>query len=156
MIIITVLQAITFIVYVTFLLIYFKGPLPSISESWYRLPGFSRNLFTFFCWILGFLMFFQTNGDSGLFFLSGAGLVFVGGVTQFKKDLAKSNLIHPIGAIFAIIGGLAGLIVERHTYLPLIVFSVLTLSIIVTPIKNKTWWIENSAFLTILSGLLFF
>jgi hypothetical protein len=156
MITITIIQGIIFITYVTFLLLHFKGPLNSISESWYELKGNYKHLFTLFCWSLGFLMVFQTNGDTGLFVLSGGGLLFVGAATMFKTDEAKSNIIHPLGALAAISGALVGLIVERHAYVPFISFIVLAISIYLLVKNNKIWWIEISAFLSIILGLLFF
>lgn len=152
---ITILQGITFISYVTFILLKF-GVLPSISESWYRLKGLQKSLFTWFCWILGGLMLFQTNGETGLFFCSGGGLLFVGAAAMFKTDEAKSNYIHPLGAIFGILGALAGIYVERHSFIPFGVFVFISVLIAIFIDKNKTWWIEMTAFTTILLGLLFF
>ena len=153
MITITILQGITFILYVTFIVLKF-GVLPSISESWYRLDGLEKSLFTWFCWVLGGLMLFQTNGNTPFFFLSGGGLMFVGAATMFKTDEAKSNIVHPLGAFFGIMGGLFGLAFERNTIIPLILFLMSTIVIYLTVKINKTWWIEIAAFITILLGLL--
>lgn len=152
---ITILQGLTFILYITFIVRKF-GILPSISESWYRLEGLQKSLFTWFCWALGGLMLFQTNGDTGLFFLSGGGLMFVGAATMFKTDEAKSNIIHPLGAAAGIAGSLAGIISERHSFIPLILFVILSGTIALLVKSNRTWWIEISAFVSILLGLLFF
>ena len=149
---ITILQGLTFVLYVTFIVNRF-GILPSISESWYRLEGLQKSLFTFFCWSIGGLMLFQTNGDTGYFFLSGAGLSFVGAATMFKTDEAKSNYVHPIGAVSGIIGAHLGIIFERHIYIPSIIFVIFYLSIILFVKRNKMWWIEIFAFITILIGL---
>jgi hypothetical protein len=153
MITITLVQGLTFILYVTFITIRL-GVIPSISDSWYLLPGLEKSLFTWFCWVIGGLMLFQTNGTTPFFFLSGGGLMFVGAATMFKTDEAKSNIIHPLGAFLAIMGGLIGLAVERHTLIPLILF-IISLVVIYLIVKvNKTWWIEILAFITILLGLL--
>jgi len=144
---ITILQGLTFILYITFI-VYKFGILPSISESWYRLTGLYKSLFTWFCWVIGGLMLFQTNGETGMFFLSGSGLMFVGAATMFKTDEAKSNIIHPIGAFLCVIGAHLGIIFERNTYYPSIIFVVIFVK------RNKTWWVEISSFITILMGLI--
>jgi hypothetical protein len=155
MLTITILQGLTFILYVTFI-VYKFGVLPSISDSWYQLDGLQKSLFTWFCWSLGGLMAYQTNGDTGLFVLSGGGLLFVGAATMFKTDEAKSNLVHPLGAFLCISGALVGLLIERHTFIPLILF-VFSSGVISLLVKtNKIWWVEISAFVAILLGLLFF
>ena len=152
---ITILQGLTFILYVTFIVRKF-GVLPSISESWYRLKGLQKSLFTWFCWTIGGLMLFQTNGETGLFFMSGIGLMFVGAATMFKTDEAKSNLIHPAGAVLCVLGAFAGLYIERHAYIPFGIFILLATIILLTIKENRTWWLEISAFITILLGLLIF
>ena len=155
MITITILQGLTLGLYIA-LIVHKFGVLPSISESWYRLKGLEKSIFTWVCWAVGGLMLYQTNGETGLFFLSGAGLMFVGAVTMFKTDEAKSNIIHPAGAILAILGAFAGIYVERHSYIPFGVFVLISTIILLTVKKNRTWWIEITAFTTILLGLLFF
>lgn len=154
----SVIQILIFVSYVTFIMIKF-GILPSISESWYRLRdlgGVWYSLFTWFCWGLGFTMFFQTNFTAPyLFFLSGAGLCFVGAATMFKLKDSLQPYIHSIGAFVGISAALIGLGVERHAWLPLVDFLILMIIIQIFVDKNKIWWTEILAFLSIGLGLLF-
>ena len=154
---ISILQITTFVVYVLFIMIMFKGPLPSISDSWYRLKdlgGVWYSLFTWFCFILGFSMFFQTNDTTPLFFVSGAGLTLVGTATMFKDSDYWTPKIHFTGAILGIIGALVGLGIERTMWIPLIIWATGSLTMIPIKIKNLTWWIEILAFVCIGVGLL--
>lgn len=154
---ITIIQGIIFITYISFLLIKFGKPLPSISDSWYQLEGLQKSFFTWFCWSLGFFMLFQTNGTSPLFFLSGAGLCFVGAATMFKSDDKFTPIIHFLGALICILSALIGIWIERNNYLPLILYGItsLILSSEKIKLKNKIWWIEIIAFIYIIIGLLF-
>lgn len=152
--ILTLIQATIFISYVTFLMIKFKGPLPSISESWYRLDGLYKSLFTWFCWGIGFLMLYQTNTTTPFFFLSGMGLCFVGAATMFRSFNKNATIIHFTGAVFGILFSLAGLYFERHTILPFVIFLFISSLLYLFKIKNRTWWIEIAAFASIIYGLL--
>lgn len=154
--ILTLIQGLIFISYITFLLIKFGKPLPSISDSWYQLKGLENSLFTWFCWGIGFLMFFQTNGNSPFFFISGVGISLVGVATMFKLD-KYTSIIHSTGAIICIFSAFIGLWVERDIFLPFILFGATAsiLSLKSLKIKNKTWWVEIVAFLYIITGLLF-
>jgi len=150
----TIIQAIIFISYVTFLMIKFKGPLPSISDSWYELDGLYKSLFTWFCWGLGFLMLFQTDGTSAMFFLSGAGLCFVGAATMFKESMTKT--VHFTGAAIGIISALIGIWIERGSNIPLIIWLIFCVLFEISKVPNKTWWIEIIAFFAIIFGLICF
>lgn len=149
----TIIQTIVFIAYVMFLWIKFKGPLPSISESWYRLNGGWKSLFTFFCWGIAFPMCFQTNGTTGLFFLSGAGIGFVGAATMFRSGDKTTTWVHFIGAVTCIIAALAGIFFERGYILPFLIWAVVSILIELFKVKNAMWWIELSAFIAIIYGL---
>lgn len=159
--ILTLIQALIFLSYVTFLWIKFKGPLPSISESWYRLKelgGTSYGWFTLFCMSLGFTMFFQADitNPVPLFFISGASLVFVGVATMYKSKTSPDKWMHPLCAAICIVFGLIGVGVEHHSWIPTIAFVLATGIIKLSKINNATWWIEMVAFLSILGGLLIF
>lgn len=154
----TIFQALVFVSYVMFILIKF-GTLPSISDSWYKLKdlgGVWYSLFTWFTWLLGIPLLFQTNGDTALFFLAGAGLSFVGVATMFKLKESIEPMIHFGGALTAILGSLAGLGIERGAWLPTFAFVIVSAGIILTKLKNRTWWIEIAAFLAIIFGLIFY
>jgi len=153
----SIVQILIFVSYITFIVLKF-GVLPSISESWYRLRdlgGVWYSLFTWFCWGLGFLMFFQTNNIAPyLFFLSGVGLTAVGTATMFKLSDDIQPYIHFVGALIGILGALIGIGVERSNWIPLLMFILISLVLTFTVEKNRTWWIEMSAFTCIGMGLL--
>jgi hypothetical protein len=155
MITLTIIQSIIFIAYIAFIIIKFKGPLPSISESWYRLPGLQKQLFTLFCWALGFLMLFQTDGSTPFFFLSAAGLCFCGAAAMFKSD-ETTRKVHTNGAIIGIISALLAIIYERHSLIPAIIWVAISTILYILKVKNKTWWVEITAFVSIMLGLLLY
>lgn len=146
---ITIIQALVFIAYIAFLLIKFKRVWPSISDSWYELKGLQKSLFTLFCWSIGFLMFFQTDGTTGFFFLSGAGLCFTGAAAMFKERITK--LVHFAGAIASVLGAFMALYFERGLIAPFVMFAFIV--IFIYRIQNCVWWIEISAFICIVYGL---
>jgi len=154
---ITIAQGLIFITYITFLLIKFGKPLPSISDSWYQLQGIQKQFFTWFCLSIGILMLMQSDLSSVWFFISGAGLCFVGAATMFKATDKFTPIIHSAGAIICILSALIGIWVERDIFLPFFLFggtaSILSLKSI--KLENKTWWLEITAFAFILIGLLF-
>lgn len=147
----TTIQAAIFLSYISFLLIRFKKPLPSISDSWYMLVGKEKGLFTLFCLSIGFLMFFQMDGTNPFFFFSGAGLIFTGTAAAFKEKQVKT--VHLIGAVACIVFGLVALLYERNTIIPMVFFVGVGLLIWLLPIKNRVWWIEILAFTCICGGL---
>lgn len=150
--IITVLQALVVILFIAYVLIKLKKIPSSISESWYLLENNDKNLFTLFCWITGWLMLFQTNGTSPLFFISGVSFFFVGTAAAFKEK--TTGEIHVISAIVLIVSALAGLLIERGVLISLVLFITISGVIYLLKLKNKIFWIEITAFVSILFGLL--
>lgn len=151
MLTITLIQISIFFVYTLFLLFVFKKPLPSYSDSWYQLKNPIKNLFTLFCWSIGFLMPFQSDGTTPFFFLSGAGICFVGAARMFKTSM--TGKVHFIGAFILIVSAFAGLYFERGEWLPFIVFLFASILILYNA-SNRIWWIEVCAFISICYGLL--
>lgn len=150
----TLIQGLIFVLYISFLMIKFKGPLESISDSWYKLGKPLKYLFTLFTSSLGVLMFYQGGGDIW-FVISGAGLSFVGFSTAFKDYKTITPIVHTLGAGIGIVFALLG-IGFQSTWIPLIVFLLLAILInSILKIKNRTWWIEIIAFLCVIIGLLF-
>lgn len=148
----TLVQTLVFTTYITFLYLYCKKTLSSISQSYYELPNSISYLFTFFCWGIGVPMIFQ---GGPLFFISGAGLCFVGASTNFLSKGAHTNIVHYVGAFLGIVGALLGLWIEYDIIFPSIIFSGGTITLLVLKqIKNKIWWIEILAFVNIITGLL--
>ncbi len=156
--ILTIFQACIFIAYVLFIYLLF-GVLPSISDSWYKLQekgGVWYSLFTWFCYGIGIPMWFQTNGSApAFFFLSGIGLVCVGVATMFKLKDSITPYVHFIGATVGIVAGLVGIGLEREDWIPAMLFVAVSACITLFKVKNATWWIEITAFLCIIMGLLY-
>ena len=148
---IIIIQAIIFTLFVAFLMIKFKGPIHSISYSWYLLPKKWNFLFIIFAWSMGALMFLHET-DGILFFLSGAGFIIVGAATQFKTSIV--NELHYGGAAIGIGLALIGLGVEYDTWWPLIAFPIASVLLLFTKIKHKIWWVEVLAFAAIVLGFL--
>ena len=148
---ITLTQAIIYLSYNIFIVIMFGWSLNSISESWYRLEGWKKILFTLFCFSLGGLMIFQENGTAvfPFFFLSGSGLCFTGAAMAFKDK--PDSIVHSIGAYTCIFSGFLGLFFQEQEYIPFLLF--LLLALLASRMKNKTYWIEQAAFITLMLGL---
>lgn len=134
-----------FVSYVTFITLSF-GLLPSISESWYRLPRKRKWLFTIFCW--GFAVPAMIIGGDALMFIAGAGIAFVGAATAFKESMTKT--VHFSGAAIGILAGSAWVAIH---YWPLAaIFLLLALGSLALG-KYKLMAIELLAFLEIAIGL---
>ena len=143
-------QLFIFITYITYIVSTY-GVLPSISESWYRLPLKLKGLFTLFTWGIGIPMMFY--GPLTLF-ISGAALCFVGAATQFKITAAYTRLIHYTGAGIGIFLPLIFFGVAYDEYSPIIAQLLCSLIIaFISTSKNKLWWIEIVGFLTITYGI---
>jgi hypothetical protein len=98
-------------------------------------------------------MFFQTDGSTGWFFLSGAGLFFTGAARAFKES--QTGTVHSIGAYTCIISAFLGLGVEKDLwYLPVCFILIAGVIYSLNYITNKTWWVEIVAFTFIFCGLL--
>ena len=151
----TIIQATVFIVYVYFIYSQF-GILPSISDSWYKLKPLKLGfLFTLFCWGVGIPMLFHTSDISPFFFFSGSGLCFVGVATAFKLKIGIERYVHGAGAIICVISGLIALWTDYKLWFPSLLFIIGTIIILLIKTKNKIWWFEIAAFLSILSGLIY-
>lgn len=148
--ILTLIQLVIFVLYVGGITKKY-GVLPSVSESWYKLPNQYKILFTLFVWGLAIPLFFYGN----IWFALGAGfLSFVGAATQFKMTVANTDKIHYIGAMGGILLSLIGIAVKWSNLIPLGLFLISTLVLKLSKMKNETWWIEMVAFFLILAGLL--
>ncbi len=148
---ITLIQGCIFLIYVIYIISKF-GMLPSISDSYYRFKGFNEVIFFWiFCTSLGFLMLGQEH-HGFLFYASGIGLMLTGLMAPFKNTHFNIALWHSIGAYTCIFSALIGLLVERHTYLPLFSFFVIAIIIKLMNLKNNTFWLEISAFACIILG----
>jgi len=149
--ILTLVQALIFIAYVTFLLIKFKGPLYSISESWYKLGYPLRILFNLFCLVLGITMTFYDQ--SIFFFFSGVGLSAVGVASWSQSSEKLTRYIHFTGAISGMLFALIGIGLGMGDWVPLSIWVLGAIFMLLFKIKNNFWWIEILAFVTIIIGL---
>jgi hypothetical protein len=90
------------------------------------------------------------------FFLSAAGLTFTGIATEYEsKGGSHTNIVHFVGAGICILSALLGLVIEYQIVIPIITFFILSLIAFLMKLKNKLWWIEIIAFLSIMIGLFF-
>jgi len=149
----TFIQSLIFVLFVGFVW-YRYGVLPSISESWYRLPGHWKDLFTFFCWGIGGTMLFQTDGTTPLFFISGSGFGFVGVATMFRSGDKVTKWVHFTGAVAGILFALIGIWVERTDPYPFFIWISSIPIILIFRIKNYLWWNELVAFFAVIFGFL--
>ena len=139
-----------FISYLTFVVITY-GVQTSISESYYRLPKKINFLFTFFCW--GFAIPAIILGDNALMFLAGSGIAFVGAAAAFKDKM--TNNVHMIGAYGGVLLSQISIWYNYHMWYITIIFIILSGTLLLLKVKNKIWWAECLAFLSICIVLYF-
>ena len=139
-----------FISYLTFVVITY-GVQTSISESYYRLPKKINFLFTFFCW--GFAIPAIILGDNALMFLAGSGIAFVGAAAAFKDKM--TNNVHMIGAYGGVLLSQISIWYNYHMWYITIIFIILSGTLLLLKVKNKIWWVEVAAFLSICIVLYF-
>jgi len=150
----------SYIVFVTYNLyvIFNYGIHPSISASYYSLKKQFKPLFTLFIWL--FIFPIMIVGESGLMFMGGGLVSFVGASPNFdvKQDKSASKqeeLVHKFGAIFGISLAMLSLLVDFNMIYSVLTFIVITLILILFKIKNTIFWIEIVAFSTIFGSLLY-
>jgi hypothetical protein len=136
------------------------GVLPSISDSYYHLPKKLQPLFTLFCW--GFSLPAIILGSSGLMFLAGSGIAFVGAAAAFKEKMTME--VHVIGAMTGVIAGQLAIWLQYGLWPLNIAFLTIAVPLFLTRFihkgkdgaalcPNRTWWIEIAAFLCICIAL---
>lgn len=132
------------------------GSLHSISQSYYELKK-RGYLFTFFCWGLSIPMLIiggSVEGSHGwLFFMSGAGLGFVGAAASFRQR--TTDIIHYTGAAFGIVFSLIGIGVVFSSWIPILGVIAICTAIIKIKINNPIYWMEVVSIIGIVLGLLF-
>lgn len=129
------------------------GILPSISESYYRLPVGKKLLFTLFCFGIGFsaAILGIVLANSVLMFLAGVGIAFVGAAAAFKQGIAR--WVHQWGAIIGISLGTLSIFFDFHMYIIGILFILLSSGVVILhkQIHNTNiFWVEILAFLSII------
>lgn len=133
--------------YVGFLMTKY-GVLPSISESYYRLPNKRKYLFILFLWGIGFPT--AILGDTLSAFLVLVGLGIVGGASLFKSKVV--GIMHYVGATVAIGSAHAYVAVELGYWWLTAIFLIGGAGIVLLKYKNRTWWVELLAFATAIIG----
>ena len=75
--------------------------LPSISESYYRLPYKWKPMFTLALWGFAFPAMLIGTPITGLMFFATAGIMFVGAAAGFQQKVTKT--VHAVGAAVGMI-----------------------------------------------------
>lgn len=143
---------VTFTSYVLYIVSNF-GVLESISDSWYVLPKNRKPLFWLFTVCIGIPLLFFAGSTAPWFFLAGAGFVFVGTASAFNDDTV-TNRVHYAGATIGIVFSFVGLYFDYGLFYPLFAFLISLPIIYYYDKKNLIWWLEISAFITVIAGLL--
>lgn len=128
------------------------GILPSISDSWYRLPDKQKPLFTLFCWgfalpaaIIGFTIS-EGNPFQFLMLFAAGGIMFVGAAPDFKFGMDK--LVHRVAALTGVIANTLYLFLVFPKYWIFPTIFVIG-SLVIYALKRKVeeiWWIEILSF----------
>lgn len=124
------------------------GVLKSISQSYYELPKNLQPLFTFFCW--GFALPAIILGSSGLMFLAGAGICFVGAAAAFQEQMTHE--VHMVGAGIGVAASQLAIAIQYGMWPVSVAFIGISLLLLLfrKQINFKhIWWIEIFAFLSI-------
>ncbi len=127
------------------------GVLKSISQSYYELPKNLQFLFTFFCW--GFSLPAIIVGSTGLIFLAGSGIGFVGAAAAFQEDMTHE--VHMIGAGTGVTASQLAIFLNFGLWPINIAFISASLFLLLfrKKIRGWIWWIEIAAFLSICIAL---
>ena len=134
-----------FTAYIGFILIKY-GIQQSVSNSWYKLPENLRWLFTIALWGFAIPAIVLGVEHSGLAFLAGSGICFVGAAPAFK-DKGMEAIVHISGALAGVIGGILFMVFTGLWWVALITLALMAVATFCQPfIKNKTWWNELIAF----------
>jgi hypothetical protein len=137
-------MSIVFVSYVSFIFIKY-GAQSSISYSYYVLPKKIQVLFTLFCWC--FAIPAMIVASTPLMFFAGAGITFLGVAAAFKEEFTYK--VHIVGAYGSVILSQLSTIINFHMWPISVVFFTITLLLFLFKVKNKIWWTEILAFLSI-------
>lgn len=155
-----ILSIIIFSVYTISVVIKY-GWLPSISESFYRLPKKWNFIFTFFCWGFSIPLMIVGLDQTGnvLMFLAPAGIAFVGAAAAFKGDKMTHD-VHMTGASLGVIfSHLAIWLAYKEYLIGIAAFSLMMILILLTWMKFKVnyfFWIEVIAYVSIVLCLILY
>jgi len=126
------------------------GVLSSVSLSYYKLPRNLQFLFTIAMWGYAIPAIMIGVPLSGLMFLAGSGICFVGAAPAFK-DLKMENTVHSIGAIVGIFFSQIFItFIMNQWYLTAGLLLLTAITYLIPKMKpNIVWWIEIFTFLTV-------
>ena len=144
----TALYIIMLTAFTTYILFVVKkyGIQESVSNSYYKLPEKQRWVFTIALWMFAFPAIVLGVEHSGLAFLAGAGICFVGAAPAFRGDKMEES-VHVAGALTGVIGGILFMVVTGLWWMALITVTLIAIASFCKPFKqNKTWWNELIAF----------
>lgn len=152
-----VLLGIAFVIFIRYVQTIWEvyGVQKSISESYYRLleedNKYLKYLFTFFCW--GFAYPILIVAHTPLMYIATSLIMLVGASPAFKQDkLVKS--LHMIGAYGGVGIAMISIWIDFYMWYLTIAFIVIAGNLFIFKVKNKIWWIEIIAFLTIVLTLI--
>lgn len=125
------------------------GVQTSISESYYRLPRNLQWLFTIATWGYAFPAIIIGVPYSGLAFLAGSGICFVGASPAFKS-LGLENIVHMVGAGIGVTASQLFISLVLGQWWITLCFVLLSgLCYLIPKMKtNILWWVEILAFLS--------
>lgn len=129
----------------------FYGVQTSVSESYYRLPRNLQMSFTIVTWgyaLPAAIIGLDISG-SGLVFLAGAGICFVGAAPAFHK-IGMERTVHTIGAITGI-GAMLLFLIAMGWWVLVVLFAALCGLFYLIDKKNIVWWAEISAMLVLIA-----
>lgn len=121
----------------------------SISATYYELDN--RWLFTIVMW--GFALSFMIVAAKPLFFLAGAGIMFVGAAPRVGEKYEMSEKVHIIGSYIGVaVGTLAFWVYYNAWWIPLIQL-LFTVPAMKFKLRNHTYYIELLAIILVTLGL---
>lgn len=124
------------------------GVLPSISDSYYHIPEGYKLIFSFA--LIGFAFPIIMFDNRVLNFIAGGLICFVAVSPEFK--LVYEGDIHYICAVGGVLFGMLSLWINYKGWRYVVGFILLAVIIHFT-ISSSIWWIEVSAFYTVLCVL---
>ncbi|NJO64026.1 MAG: hypothetical protein HC836_39370 [Richelia sp. RM2_1_2] len=151
-----ILQAIAFCGYIIYLWRFNKGPLTSISSSWYVLqPVHKSHYFNIFCGLVGAPMLaygdLMNEQAQHLFVLAGFSMWGLG-VASMTKSEKWISILHYVFTIAVILLCFAGIYYQYNDYYYFIAAAVGTIVLAFVP--KPLWWIELWIFAVIMSKLI--
>ena len=142
-----IITAILFILFVGLSLI-ILGVQPSISAIYKSLSIKWKWLFVLFMFMLGGLCI--AIGKNSPMTIMGFGCIIVGCFPRFYDD---QGVQHYIGALAIIAAGMWHVGVVLGLWIMPLIFGIMTAIILISKVKNKTLWIELTAFAIMIFGM---